>query len=83
MCGIAVAALALAAGNAAAHCDGLDGPVVSAARRAFETGDVKPALIWVQKEDEAEITQAFARAKAVRGLGPQARDLAEIGRAHV
>ena len=82
---IAVAALfatigmsPLASAPALAHCDGLDGPVVAAARGALEAGDVKPALIWVQKSDEAEISAAFDRALAVRRLGPQARELADL-----
>jgi len=32
-----------------AHCDGLDGPVVKAARKALETNKVNLVLIWVQK----------------------------------
>jgi len=68
----------LSAGPVLAHCDGLDGPVVTAARRALDTGDVKPALIWVQEEDETEITLAFSRTMAVRRLGPQAKDLADL-----
>ncbi len=60
-----------------AHCDGLDGPVVKAAQRALEGGDVKLVLIWVQANDEPEIRQAFEQAMAVRKVGPQARDLAD------
>jgi hypothetical protein len=60
-----------------AHCDGLDGPVVTAARRALETGNVNPVLIWVQKADEPEIKAAFQTTLAVRKLSPQARDLAD------
>jgi hypothetical protein len=29
-----------------AHCDGLDGPVVKAAQKALETGDINLVLIW-------------------------------------
>ena len=32
--------------RAVAHCDGLDGPVVKAARHALETGNLALALIW-------------------------------------
>jgi hypothetical protein len=64
--------------GARAHCDGLDGPVVTAARQALEKDDVTKVLVWVQRNDEAEIRQAFARAVAVRKLGPQARDLADM-----
>jgi hypothetical protein len=38
-----------------AHCDGLDGPVIKAAREALETGNVNLVLIWVKKDDEAAI----------------------------
>lgn len=73
--GIALA-LSLAT-PAAAHCDGLDGPVVTAARRALETGDPNPILIWVRPADEAEVRAAFNHAVAVRRLGPEARALAD------
>ena len=75
---LVLAASALATGRALAHCDGLDGPVVTAARKALDTGSVKPALIWVQEKDEAEITRAFSSATAVRRLGPQAKELADL-----
>jgi len=60
-----------------AHCDGLDGPVVRAARKALDTGNVNLVLIWVQKENEPEIRSAFQKTLAVRKLTPQARDLAD------
>ena len=63
--------------TASAHCDGLDGFVVSAARKALETGDVNLVLIWVQKPDEAEIKRAFDHAQAVRKLSAEARELAD------
>lgn len=60
-----------------AHCDTLDGPVVSAARRALETGNVKLVLVWVKKNDEAEVSHAFQRASNVRKAGGEARQLAD------
>jgi hypothetical protein len=60
-----------------AHCDGLDGPVVKAARAALEAGDVNLVLIWIDVRDEAEIRSAFARTLAVRTLTPDARALAD------
>lgn len=60
-----------------AHCDGLDGPVVSAARKALASGDVTPVLVWVKAHDEPAIRQAFARTVAVRKLNGQAQDLAD------
>lgn len=65
-------------GVARAHCDGMDGPVVTAAREALRTGNVKRVLIWVQPADEGTIRQAFERAQAVRTLGPEARELADL-----
>jgi hypothetical protein len=62
---------------APAHCDGLDGPVVTAARRALEARDPNPVLIWVRPSDEAEVRAAFNHAIAVRRLGPEARALAD------
>lgn len=63
--------------NLSAHCDGLDGPVVKAAQKALETGNVNLVLIWVQKQDEAEIKQTFEQTLTVRKLGPQALELAD------
>lgn len=68
---------AMAPGTAAAHCDGMDGPVVKAAQRALATGDVNLVLIWVRKSDEAEIRDAFTRTLAVRKVNREARDLAD------
>lgn len=60
-----------------AHCDSMDGPVVKAALKALETGNVNHVLVWVQKEDEAEIRSAFEKTLAVRKSGPAARELAD------
>ncbi len=62
---------------ALAHCDTLDGPVVTDARRALAAGDVTPTLKWVKEDDEAAIREAFARAVAVRPLGAEAQALAD------
>ena len=60
-----------------AHCDALDGPVVSAAREALQKEDPAPVLIWVQEADEPAIQEAFQHTLAVRKLGPEAQSLAE------
>jgi hypothetical protein len=72
-------ALSLAAGapRTFAHCDGLDGPVVQAARKALDSGNVNLVLIWVQKGDEDEIRKGFSRTVAVRKLSAEARELAD------
>lgn len=74
---IAIGALALSAGYALAHCDGLDGPVVSAARKALATNNVNYAMIWVQKENEPEIRAVFDQTLAVRKLGDESKALAD------
>lgn len=66
-----------APGGAAAHCDTLDGPVVSTARAALEKGDVTPVLKWVRKEDEPAIREQFRKTLVVRSKGPEAGELAD------
>jgi len=61
-----------------AHCDTMDGPVIQAARKALETKDVTPILIWVQEKDEVEIREAFQKTLAVRKLNPQSQELADM-----
>jgi hypothetical protein len=77
--GVALVSAALLLGSTStfAHCDGVDGPVVKAARQALASGDPKPVLIWVQKDDEAEIKGAFRHALEVRRLSPAAKELAD------
>ena len=75
--GLAATILALWPGLALPHCDTMDGPVVGAARAALERGDPNLVLIWVQKDDEAEIRGLFDHTRAVRKLGPEARNLAD------
>jgi hypothetical protein len=59
------------------HCDTLDGPLVTLAKKALEEKNVNLVLAWVRAEDDDEIRHAFDHAQAVRGLGPQARALAD------
>jgi hypothetical protein len=69
--------LFIVSGTALAHCDGMDGPVVKAARRALEAHDANLVLIWVQKKDESEVRQVFQATLAVRNLSPDAKELAD------
>ncbi len=64
--------------NLFAHCDGMDGPVITDAKKALETADVNLVLIWVSKKDEAEIRNAFQKTLAVRKLNPEAKELADM-----
>ena len=75
---LASAILLLAPTAAQAHCDSLDGPVVTAARKALESGNVNLVLIWVLKTDEADIRSAFKKALSIRKLNPQAKELADF-----
>ena len=61
-----------------AHCDGLDGPVVKAAQRALDSGELNSVLIWVAQSNEAEIKSLFEKTLAVRQLNAQAKELADL-----
>lgn len=74
---VAMMVLLVVSGTASAHCDGMDGPVVQAARRSLEARDVNLVLIWVQKKDEPELRRAFHETLTVRNLNPEARELAD------
>ena len=63
---------------AQAHCDTLDGPVVSAARKALDTGNANLVLVWVQKKDETEIRNALQKARNVRKGGGEVKELADM-----
>jgi hypothetical protein len=59
------------------HCDTLDGPLATLAKKALEEKNVNLVLPWVRAEEDEEIRHAFDHAQAVRGLGPKARALAD------
>ena len=60
------------------HCDGMDGPVVTLARKALEAGNVNLVLPWVQERDESEVRKAFDATLQVRKTSAAARDLADL-----
>ena len=68
----------MSGGNAHAHCDTLDGPVVATAREALASGDVTPLLKWVSTEEEENIRKAFKHTLEVRKLGGDAKQLADM-----
>lgn len=59
------------------HCDAIDGPVIKAAKKALENEDVNLVLIWIQKEDEQEIINAFNNTLEVRKLSERSKELAD------
>lgn len=59
------------------HCDSVDGPVVTAAREALESGSVELVLPFVPVDAESEVRSTFDSTLAVRGLGDEARETAD------
>ncbi len=60
------------------HCDSLDGPVVTAARRALEMAEVDLVLPFVPAEAEDEVRAAYHRVLPLRDTSPEARETAEL-----
>jgi len=59
------------------HCDTLNGPVVTAAKAALKTGNVKLVLPYVSKKTEIELRKAFDKTRRVRKIGGAAAKLAD------
>lgn len=59
--------------NLFAHCDTRNGPVVLAAQEALKTNNVNLVLIWVQKNDENIIKEAFQNTIDLRKISPAVR----------
>ena len=59
------------------HCDSLDGPVVTAARRALDEGDVAIVLPYVPAHAEAEVSAAFQQVLPIRATSGSAGELAD------
>jgi hypothetical protein len=59
------------------HCDSLDGPVVTAARRALEGGDVASVLPYVPASGEDEIRALFGTVLPLRAQGGPVREVAD------
>lgn len=59
------------------HCDSMDGPVVKAAMRALDEGNVDLILPYVQEDEEEEIRLAFERVTGARTseVGREVADL--------
>ncbi len=55
----------------------MDGPVVKAATKALETGNVNLILPWVPKKAEVELRKAFEKTLRARKLGKDAKELAD------
>jgi hypothetical protein len=60
-----------------AHCDTMDGPLIADAKKAMAQNNVNYALKWVPASDETAVRDAFDLAMKVRGLSPEAFELAD------
>jgi hypothetical protein len=56
----------------------MDGPVVTAARRALDAEDVKLVLPYVRQNGEGELKTAFEKALRARKTDPAAREVADL-----
>lgn len=59
------------------HCDSMDGPVVSAARRALDARDPAMVLAYVPEDGETEVGQAFQAVAAIRDQSAAVRAVAD------
>ena len=59
------------------HCDTLDGPVVTMAKKALEAGNVNLILPYVPKEGEAEVISTFEKVIKIR-KDEAAREIADL-----
>jgi len=60
-----------------AHCDGEDGPVITAAKKALDEGNVNLVLIWVKQNDEKEIKDLYEKTVSLRKVSPEAKEIAD------
>ncbi|EKD29249.1 MAG: hypothetical protein ACD_78C00464G0006 [uncultured bacterium (gcode 4)] len=63
-------ALMLAPSMTFAHCDTMDGPVITAAKKAIETKNPNYFLVWVQEKDEVKILEEFKKVLEEREKNP-------------
>lgn len=61
-----------------AHCDGVDGPVVLAAKKAIETQNLDHALIWIKAEYEDELRTMFEKTLKVRTQSQEIQEMADM-----
>ena len=59
------------------HCDTRDGPVVKAAIKALETGNLNYVLIWIPKESEKELKSIFEKTLRTRKAGKEMQEVAD------
>lgn len=60
-----------------AHCDSMEGPVVKAAIKSLETGNINYVFIWIPENDEPELRRLFDKVLRNRDLNTEVRELTE------
>lgn len=60
-----------------AHCDRVNGPVATDARKALESGDISHALIWVTDQQAGDLKSIFEQSLKVYTKGGESKELAE------
>lgn len=60
------------------HCDSMDGPVVTAAKKALETGNVNLILPFVPKEGEEEVIRAFKKVLPLHKQPNSTKEVADL-----
>lgn len=73
----AVTMAVLPASPASAHCDSVNGPVVTAAQSALDAKNVKLILPYVQPAQEQELTAVFDQTINIRQRGAEVRKVAD------
>ncbi|WP_435391046.1 DUF6448 family protein [Escherichia coli] len=68
--------------TAFAHCDGMDGPVITEAKSALQAHDVTPLLKWVPENREDTVRKAFDEAISKQGGSQAAQEKADQQRLH-
>jgi hypothetical protein len=59
------------------HCDTRDGPVVRAAKKALETGNLNYVLIWIPDASANELKEVFKKSLRARKAGNDAQEVAD------
>lgn len=60
------------------HCDSMDGPVITAARKALDKENVDLILPYVTASDSPALKLAFDKVVRARKAGPAAREVADL-----
>ncbi|EPS4444480.1 DUF6448 family protein [Escherichia coli] len=63
--------------TAFAHCDSMDGPVITEAKSALQARDVTPLLKWVPENREDDVRKAFDETMSKQGSSQTSQEKAQ------